>query len=439
MRHARRVEADAQENGMNLFELIALLLGLSATFAYLNARVLRLPTSIGVMAVSLVFSLALVSAQSLGLPELTDWAKHAVAAVDFDRTLLDGMLSVLLFAGALQVPLDDLGRQWRVIGLLATAGVVVCTALIGVAIYAVQGLLDLEIPFIYCLLFGAVISPTDPVAVLGIVQKLGLPQRLQTEITGESLFNDGFAVVVFLGIVGIASGETNAAADVAILFAKEVLGGIVLGLLLGAAGYWLLRSIDEYIVEVLITLALVVGGYALALRLHFSGPLAMVVAGLLLGNHGRQFAMSETTRVHLDMFWQLVDELLNIILFLLIGLELLVIRFDSQSVLLGLLAIPLVLLARFLAVGGVISALSPLREFDRGVIRILTWGGLRGGISVALALSLPNGPERGVIVTMTYVVVVFSVLIQGLTVAPLVQRLRDKKGDSDRNTPAKRP
>lgn len=411
---------------MNLFELIALLLGLSATFAYLNAQFLRLPTTIGVMAIALAFSLALVAAQSLGLPGLAEWAEHIVTAVDFDRTLLDAMLSMLLFAGALHVPLDELGQQWRVIGLLATAGVVMCTTLIGMAIYAVQPLLDLELPFIYCLLFGAVIAPTDPVAVLGIVQKLGLPGGLQAKIAGESLFNDGFAVVVFLGIAGIASGKAGGAMDVAILFIEEVFGGIALGFVLGAIGYWLLRSLDEYIVEILITLALVTGGYALALRLHFSGPLAMVVAGLLLGNHGRRFAMSETTRIHLDTFWELVDELLNIILFLLIGLEVLVITFDRQSVVLGLLAIPLVLLARFLAVGGVVHALAPIRDFKRGVVRLLTWGGLRGGISVALALSLPSSPEREVIVTMTYVIVVFSVLIQGLTVASLIQWLRYK-------------
>lgn len=412
---------------MNLFELIALLLGLSATFAYLNARFLRLPTTIGVMAIALAFSLALVAAQALGFPGLTDWAERAVTAVDFDRTLLDAMLSMLLFAGALHVLLDELGRQWRVIGLLATVGVVVGTTVIGAATYTVQGLLGVGIPFIYCLLFAAVIAPTDPVAVLGIVRKLGLPHALQTKIAGESLFNDGFAIVVFLGLAGIASGETEGAGAVAILFAEEVFGGIALGLLLGAMGYWLLRSLDEYVVEVLITLALVIGGYALALRWHFSGPLAVVVAGLLLGNHGRRFAMSETTRIHLYTFWELVDEVLNIILFLVIGLEVLVIPFEPQPVMLGLVVIPLVLLARFLAVGGVIYALSPLRDFDRGVVRILTWGGLRGGISVALALSLPDSPEREIIVTMTYIVVVFSVLVQGLTVAPLVQRLRDKE------------
>lgn len=412
---------------MNLFELIALLLGLSATFAYLNARFLHLPTTIGVMAIALAFSLVLVAAQSLGFPGLTDWAERAVTAVEFDRTLLDAMLSMLLFAGALHVRLDELGRQWRVIGLLATVGVVAGTTLIGAAIFTVQGVLGLEIPLIYCLLFAAVIAPTDPVAVLGIVKKLGLTSALQTKIAGESLFNDGFAIVVFLGLLGVASGETDGPRDVAILFAEEVFGGIALGLVLGVVGYGLLRSLDEYVVEVLITLALVIGGYALALRWHFSGPLAVVVAGLLLGNHGRRFAMSEKTRIHLDTFWELVDEVLNIILFLIIGLEVLVIPFDRQPVMLGLLAIPLVLLARFLAVGGVIYALSPLRDFDRGIVRILTWGGLRGGISVALALSLPNSPEREMIVTMTYMVVVFSVLIQGLTLAPLVQRLRDSK------------
>lgn len=409
---------------MTLFELVAALLSLSAVFAYLNVRFLGLPTTIGVMAIGLVFSLGLVALPLIGGGAATDWARTAVAAVDFDRAVLDAMLAVLLFAGALHVPLDALGRGWRVIALLATAGVLTCTALIGAAVYGVQSLLGLGLPFIYCLLFGAVIAPTDPVAVLGIVRRLGLPQGLQTKIAGESLFNDGFAVVVFLGIAGIAAGDQGGVAGMAVLFAEEVLGGIVLGLALGAVCYALLRSIDAYVVEVLITLALVTGGYALALRLHFSGPLAVVVAGLLVGNPGRRHAMSETTRDHVDTFWELADELLNVVLFLLIGLELLVISFDGPAVGLGLLAIPVVLLARLAAVGGVIGLLSPVREFDRGVIPLLTWGGLRGGISVALALSLPDSAARDTLVTMTYVVVVFSVLVQGLTLAPLARRLR---------------
>lgn len=408
---------------MNLFELIAVLVVLAAAFAYINARFIRLPTTIGVMAVGLVFSLGLLGLGALGFQGVTDWAQGVIASVDFDKVVLDAMLSVLLFAGALHVRLAVLGRQWRLIGLLATLGVVASTAMIGLGLYGLQGVVDAGLPFIYCLLFGAVIAPTDPVAVLGIVKRLGLPEKLQTRIAGESLFNDGFAVVVFVAIAAIASGHGEGAGGVAWLFAEEVLGGLLLGGVLGGLGFALMRSLDDYLVEVLITLALVLGGYALAVRLHLSGPLAVVVAGLLIGNPGRQHAMTEATRERVDQFWELADELLNVVLFLLIGMELLVIAFQPQPVVMGLAAIPLVLLARFIAVGGVIRTLSAFRDFERGTTRLLTWGGLRGGISVALALSLPAGPEREVIVIMTYVVVVFSVLVQGLTVAPLVRRL----------------
>ncbi|HKJ95815.1 MAG TPA: sodium:proton antiporter [Gammaproteobacteria bacterium] len=408
---------------MTLFDMVAVLLALAAGFAYLNARLLHLPPTIGVMTLSLAFSLGVLALGPLGIVDPSDWARRTVSAIGFDRTLLDGMLSVLLFAGALQVPLDALGRQWRVVGVLATAGVVASTLLVGGAVFVLQSALGPQLPLVYCLLFGAIISPTDPVAVLGIVRRAGLPAYLQTRIAGESLFNDGVAIVVFLVIAGLTAGEAGGAAQLAGLFGREVVGGVLLGLLLGGIGYTLLRSLDEYVVEVLITLALVVGGYALALQLHCSGPLTVVVAGLLIGNHGRRFAMSQRTRERLDTFWELADELFNIVLFLLIGLEVLVIPFDPMRVLLGIAAIPVVVGARLAAVTGTLAVLSPVHEFDRGAATVLTWGGLRGGISVALALSLPGGADRDLIVTMTYVVVVFSVLVQGLTVAPLVRRL----------------
>lgn len=411
---------------MNLFELIAVLLALAALFAYLNHRLLRLPTTIGVMAIGLVFSVLLLALPWLGWVAPSEWARSNLAAVNFDKTVLEGMLAVLLFAGALHVRLSALGREWRVIALLATVGVVAATVLIGTGIYALQWLLPLTLSFAYCLVFGALIAPTDPVAVLGIVEKLGLPRGMQTKIAGESLFNDGFAVVVFLTLAGWAGGHATGIAEMSWLFVKEVGGGIVLGLALGALGYWLLRGMDDYVVEVLVTLALVIGGYALALAWHFSGPLAVVVAGLVLGNQAREYAMSEHTRERLDEFWELMDELLNIILFLLVGLELLVIDWNPWAAAAGAVAIPLVLAVRFLAVGGVVQALSPIRDFERGVVPLMTWGGLRGGISVALALSITAGEARDTIVTMTYVVVIFSILVQGLTLAPLVSRLRSR-------------
>lgn len=411
---------------MNLFELIAVLLALAALFAYLNHRLLRLPTTIGVMAIGLVFSVLLLALPWLGWAAPSEWARTNLAAVNFDKTVLEGMLAVLLFAGALHVRLSALGREWRVIALLATVGVVAATVLIGTGIYALQWLLPLTLSFAYCLVFGALIAPTDPVAVLGIVEKLGLPRGMQTKIAGESLFNDGFAVVVFLTLAGWAGGHATGIAEMSWLFVKEVGGGIVLGLALGALGFWLLRGMDDYVVEVLVTLALVIGGYALALAWHFSGPLAVVVAGLVLGNQGREYAMSNQTRERLDQFWELMDELLNIILFLLVGLELLVIDWNPWAAAAGAVAIPLVLAVRFLAVGGVVQLLSPIRDFERGVVPLMTWGGLRGGISVALALSITAGEARETIVTMTYVVVIFSILVQGLTLAPLVSRLRSR-------------
>ena len=278
--------------------------------------------------------------------------------------------------------------------------------------------------YIYCLLFGALISPTDPVAVLGILKKAGVPKSLETKITGESLFNDGVGVVVFITILKIATKEETLSAGLVFHeFAVEAVGGILFGIALGALGFFMLKSIDNYQVEVLITLAMVAGGYSLAMYLHISGPLAMVVAGLMTGNHGRKLAMSDTTRRHLDMFWELVDEVFNAVLFVLIGLELLIIEWTPKSLAAGLIAIPLVLLARLTAVSFPVSILKLFRDFTPGAIPMLTWGGLRGGISVALALAMPKGPERDLFLTMTYVVVIFSIAVQGLTLRRLSNRV----------------
>jgi CPA1 family monovalent cation:H+ antiporter len=294
--------------------------------------------------------------------------------------------------------------------------------MVGTATYFVLGWLDFKIPYIYCLVFGALISPTDPVAVLAILKSAGASKSLSTKIAGESLFNDGVGVVVFMVLVGLAVGGGDISfGNVALLFVEEAIGGVVFGLGLGYIGYLLLKDIDNYSVEVLITLAMVAGGYALAMAIHTSGPIAVVVAGLLIGNHGRRLAMSDTTRKHLDVFWELIDETLNAVLFVWIGLEILVLHFELSYLWAGLIAIPVALLSRFIAVKTAVSILKTRRSFSRNAEYILTWGGLRGGISIALALSLTAGPTRDLIVSMTYVIVIFSILVQGLSIRKLVQ------------------
>jgi CPA1 family monovalent cation:H+ antiporter len=407
---------------MKLFNILAILITLSATFSYLNHRFIRLPTTIGLMVIALLVSLGLIALSRLGVG-LEEDAQRLLANIDFDETLLHGMLSFLLFAGALHVNLSDLARQKWIISLLATLGVIGSTFIIGFISLWVLGALGIQLPLIYCLLFGALISPTDPIAVLGILKKAGVPKSLETKITGESLFNDGVAVVVFLVFLKIATGPQEITAGaVAGLFLKEAVGGAVFGLLIGAIAYWMLKSIDNYQVEVMITLALVTGGFALADELHLSGPIAIVVAGLLVGNHGRLLAMSDHVREHLDTFWELVDEVLNAVLFVLIGLEVLVLTFNQQYLIASIIMIPLILSARFVCVGIPVAVLRKFRTFSPHVIKILTWGGLRGGISVALALSLPPGKHRDIILTITYAAVVFSIIVQGLTIGKLVRR-----------------
>ena len=406
---------------MTLFHIIAILLTASAVFSYINHRFLKLPTTIGIMLVALAFSLLLNLLGPFGI-DIENEVKVMLYSIYFNETLLHGMLSFLLFAGALHVDLSELSKQRGIIVTLATVGVVGATFIIGGLSWYAFGLAGLDIPFIYCLLFGALISPTDPIAVLGILKQSHVPKSLEAKIAGESLFNDGMAVVVFLVLVRFASGGIEVSAgDVLLLFAQEAIGGVLFGLATGAITYWMLKSVDNYQVEVLLTLALVTGGYALAEVLHLSAPVAIVCAGLLIGNHGRTLAMSEKTRKHLDTFWELVDEVLNAVLFVLIGLEVLTLVYDQKYLLAGLMAIPIVLLARFITVGIPITVMRRFRNFSPRAIQILTWGGLRGGISVALALSLPASDIRDALVVITYVVVVFSILVQGLTIGPLIR------------------
>lgn len=406
---------------MKLFHILSILITLSAVFSFINYRFLKLPTSIGLMLIAMLASLALLLLGPLSFGLKEDVAV-LLESVVFDETLLHGMLSLLLFAGALHVNLDDLAKQRWVITILATAGVLSATFMIGYMAYWVFGLLGIEVQLIYCLLFGALIAPTDPIAVLGILKQAGAPKTLEAKISGESLFNDGVAVVLFLLLLQVAMGE----GDVTVLstvgfFAKEVIGGVIFGLGIGALAYWMLKQVDDYTVEVLITLAITMGGYALAEWLHISAPIAIVVAGLLVGNHGRSFAMSDKTREHLDNFWVLVDEVLNAVLFVLIGMEVLVLSYQQAYLWAGLLMIPLILLARLVAVWGSVSIMRHYRKFSPMAVSILTWGGLRGGISVALALSLPHGEVRNILLTVTYIVVAFSIIVQGLTIGPLVK------------------
>jgi len=411
---------------MSIIDTAAALITLAALFSYLNHRFVRLPVTIGVMLIALVFSLLLLGA-GLVEPEFTAKAARMLAGIDFDDTVLHGLLSFLLFAGALHVNLDDLAREKWVIGSLATVGLLISAAVVGGASWFLLRLFGIELSFTYCLLFGALISPTDPIAVLGILKSAGAPKTLETKISGESLFNDGVAVVLFLVLVELATGSRQPTfGDVAVLLGQEAVGGVVFGLLIGYVAFRMLRSVDNYQVEILITLALVAGGYSLAQALHVSGPIAIVVAGLMIGNHGRLLAMSETTRHHLDTFWELVDEILNAVLFVLLGLEVLILTFTERYLLAGALMIPLVLLARLVSVALPVAAMRRFRAFSPGAIRVLTWGGLRGGISVALALSIAAGPERDVIVAITYAVVVFSIVVQGLTLAPLLRRVIDE-------------
>jgi CPA1 family monovalent cation:H+ antiporter len=400
---------------VTLIHTLTILICLAALFSYVNHRLLKLPMTIGLMAVALVFSLILLVLGKLGFGVEAE-AQRFIGAIDFNEALMHGMLGFLLFAGALHVKLDELLDLKWVIGTLAVIGTILSSLLIGGLSYVVFAFVGLPLPFLYCLLFGALISPTDPIAVMGVLRQARLPKALEMKIVGESLFNDGVGVVIFLVVLNLVPKETVHVTDVLVLFAEEALGGAALGLALGYIAYRMLRSVDNYQVEILITLALVMGSFGLADLLHTSGPIAVVVAGLLIGNYGRQWAMSETTREHLDNFWELLDELLNAVLFVLIGLEVLVLSFQQPYLIAGLVAIPLVLAARWITVVLQVKGFSFVREFNEKTIRILTWGGLRGGISVALALSLPPGSSRDALITITYAVVVFSILVQGLTI-----------------------
>ncbi|PCI09560.1 MAG: sodium:proton antiporter [Flavobacteriaceae bacterium] len=409
---------------MDVFFVITVLVVLSAIFGYINVRFFKLPNTIGLMTITILFTLA-VFAISFYDDTLLEREKAFIMQINFETVLLDVMLSFLLFAGALHTSFQQLKVQRKPILVFATFGTLLSTFIVGVFVYYLMQFLNLNVDFIYCLLFGALISPTDPIAVLGILKKANAPKKLETKIVGESLFNDGVGVVIFLTIYQIAKGGAEITfGHVAEMFLVEVVGGIALGLLLGWVTYRLLKSIDDYDTEVIITIAVVMGGTVLAQKMHLSAPLAMVTAGLMVGNDTvRNTAMSQITEQYVDKFWELVDVLLNTILFVMIGMEILVLTFDGDYILAGVLAIPLLLFARFLSLMLPIKMYAKKLDFVPNTNLIMTWGGLRGGISIALALSLTQDMHRDLFLVVTYIIVVFSIIGQGLTVGKLIKKL----------------
>ncbi len=412
---------------MNAFQTIAILLTGAALAGYVNHCFFKLPTTIGLMVFALLLSLTGVGLNHIGLVDLSAVSAF-VGTIDFTELLLHGLLSLLLFAGAMHIDLDELRNVRGAVALLASVGVVISAAVTALLVWTVANLLGYTLPFLYALLFGALIAPTDPIAVLSILKTTNISKRLYAKIGGESLFNDGVGVVMFLAVLGIATSTQKVdAGELAVSLVRQTLGGIVLGVSLGAMTYFLLRRIDEYKVEVLLTLALATGGYALAEGLELSAPIAMAAAGLVIGHHGRSGGMSLVTRHHLDLFWELLDEILNAVLFMLIGLQLMVMPMSHSLFFMGAVAVVAVLVGRFVSVGIPIGLIRFVQPVSRGTIRILTWGGLRGGISIAMALSLPSGAEKDTILAMTYIVVVFSLLVQGLTFRAVVRRVLGAK------------
>ena len=414
---------------LSLFEIAALLLVLSGFFGWFNHTILKLPHTIGLLVMALVSSMALLMIEQF-FPDLgiTTTLQAMIGQIDFYATVMEGMLAFLLFAGALHVDFSYLRSQAWAIGLMASVGVMLSTFIVGTGFYYLAALLGMPVPYIWALVFGALISPTDPVAVLSLLKSINVPHALEAKIAGESLFNDGVGVVVFSILLTIAvstGAEQVTALTVAELFVVEALGGAVLGAFTGWICYRAMASMDEHMLEILLTVGVVAATYAVAIRLHLSGPIAVVVAGLLIGNRGSEIAMSEGTRTSMFSFWELIDEILNSVLFLLIGLEVLVIALDPSFAWIAVASIPLVLSARLIAVSMPILLLSLRQTFSAGAIPVLTWGGLRGGISVALALSLPTMEFKPLLLTCTYAVVLFSIIIQGLTVKHVVNRTVD--------------
>jgi Na+:H+ antiporter len=407
---------------VSAFQLAAVVITLTAALAYINARVLRLPASVGLMAIAMFGSVTLLVLDATNVVDLSPRVRDLVGDLDFGNTLLHGMLGLLLFAGALHIDVTELGQHRLAVAVLALGSTLISTVAVGFATYFVLDAIGVHVELIHAFLFGALISPTDPIAVLGMLKSAGAPPELDVRIAGESLFNDGVAVVIFSVVLSIAGGQSATASDVAILFARESLGGALFGLATGYVTVRFLRTIDDYSVEVLITLALVVGGYAFAEAIHVSAPIAAVCAGLVIGNQGRT-AMSDQSRTHVDLFWKLIDEILNAVLFLMIGLVIVLVPISSELAGAMAVAVPIALASRLVSIALPMQLLRPLRASTPHSTMILTWGGLRGGLSIAMALSLPASGAHDAIIVMTYAVVAWTILVQGTTFPRLLRRL----------------
>lgn len=414
---------------MELYYSFSALIVLSAIFSYLNSRFLKLPPSIGVMVIALLVSLGLIATDTI-FPKIFLRITTLIGSVDLTEILMGAMLNFLLFAGAIHIHLEDLREQRLPIIIFSTVSVLMSTFIIGFLVYYLLPLTGIHIPLIQCLVFGALISPTDPIAVLGILKQAGVPKSIETKIAGESLFNDGMAVVIFILMLALARGEevNTTFGGITMLFVKEALGGIALGLALGYVGSKMIYKVDGYNVHVLITLAIVMGGHLAAQALHMSGPLAMVAAGLVVGNYGKNpGAVSDMERDYIDKFWELIDEILNAILFLIIGFELLLIPDLKRFMTAGMIAIVVVLLARFISIYLPVKLIPFRNKFGKKSIAILVWGGLRGGVSIALALSIDKDLNKDIFLAITYFVVLFSIIVQGLTVGKLTKRFPEEE------------
>lgn len=413
---------------MELYYSFSVLIVLASFFAYINLRVLKLPSSIGVMIIAMISSILLVIFGSI-FPKFFTHFSTLLMDVDFTEVLMGAMLNFLLFAGAIHINLKALNEQKAPIIVFSTVSVLISTFAIGFILYYIFQFSHIDLPFIYCLLFGALISPTDPIAVLGILKKAKVRKSLETKVAGESLFNDGVAVVVFAVILQLAQGSEvdTSFGSISWLLVKEAAGGFLLGAILGIGSSNAIRKIDDYNVTVLITLSVVMGGYLIAHAMHISGPLTMVAAGIVIGNYGKRTAMSPTTKDYVNKFWELIDEIMNAILFLFIGFELLLIPDLNKYWVMGSIAILVVLLARFISIWLPVKLIPFRNKFSSGTIKILVWGGLRGGVSIALALSIDNGPYKQAIIAITYFVVVFSIIVQGLSIGKVANKVLSKE------------
>lgn len=423
---------------MELYYSFSALIVLASIFSYLNYRFLKLPSTIGIMVIAIVVSIFLVSFGETVLPRTFGHLHNLMTGIDFTEVLMGAMLNFLLFAGGIHINIDDLKEQFVPVVIFSTAGVVISTFVVGFGMYYLLPLVGISLPFIYCLLFGALISPTDPVAVLSILKQANVSKSLETKVAGESLFNDGMAVVVFTVVLQLAIGN---AVDlniesIGLLLLKEAGGGLLLGVVLGWITSRLMREVDDYIISVLVTLSVVMGGYLLARQMHISGPLTMVAAGLFMGNFNVKFKMKSVTQDYLIKFWELIDEILNAVLFLFIGFELLMIKDLSHYMIPGLVAIAVVLLARFISIWGPTKFMSFRTRFSPQTVKVLVWGGIRGGVSIALALSIPKNENSTIVLSITYCVVVFSIIVQGLTIAKVANPKKIAKEEEEQESVA---